>query len=71
MAGVKQQRCVICGCTEREPCNPPCSWYGPGICTTCARAAIALSNWQGEALKPNLRALLRAFRDYHDRGGRW
>ncbi len=30
-------KCIGCGCTELEPCEPPCAWsrtHG-ALCTTC------------------------------------
>ncbi len=29
-------RCRCCGCTAREPCNPPCGWYEVDLCTGCS-----------------------------------
>lgn len=46
--------CRVCGCTESEPCNPPCGWHAgpfgtsrtePGagpICTSCTETAQIL-----------------------------
>ncbi|PCI47174.1 MAG: hypothetical protein COB49_07500 [Alphaproteobacteria bacterium] len=28
--------CRVCGCTYFNPCNPPCAWAEPHLCTTCA-----------------------------------
>ncbi len=60
-------RCRVCGCTDYEPCNPPCAWYkNADLCTTCAAAARDLMNWRRQlaawreaALRPNLAALTR------------
>ena len=52
-------RCKICGCTEQDPCNPPCAWDTPGVCTTCATAAEALADWLREAVRPKKAALWR------------
>jgi hypothetical protein len=51
-------RCRVCGCTEREPCNPPCSWALPGLCSVCALAATVLGEWHEVAHRPNIAALL-------------
>jgi hypothetical protein len=51
-------RCRACKCSEREPCDPPCGWFEPGLCTTCADAAQALLKWKYAALRPNGPALL-------------
>lgn len=29
-------RCRVCGCTENHPCDPPCSWVEPDLCSECA-----------------------------------
>lgn len=31
-----ERTCVECGCTEDNPCPGGCSWFAPGICTSCA-----------------------------------
>ena len=28
-------KCRVCGCTYFNPCNPPCGWAEPHLCTTC------------------------------------
>ncbi len=52
------QRCRVCGCTEREPCNSCCGRV-VDLCTTCAEAARALAVWKENARHPNMAALLR------------
>ncbi|MBL4800738.1 MAG: hypothetical protein JKY45_02520 [Emcibacter sp.] len=32
--------CRICGCTHFTPCDPPCAWAEPGLCTACKDKAI-------------------------------
>jgi hypothetical protein len=55
-------RCRVCGCTEREPCNPPCAWMGKeDLCTTCATAVAALVEWAEAALRANMSALMREY----------
>jgi len=27
--------CTGCGCSEFDPCDPPCSWAQPTLCTGC------------------------------------
>lgn len=34
-------RCRICGCSERNPCDEPCAWAEPGLCTNCVDEARA------------------------------
>lgn len=52
-------RCRVCGCTEIEPCCPPCSWADQDLCTTCDDAAKALVDWQMNAHRGNWAALRR------------
>ncbi|MBK8200716.1 MAG: hypothetical protein IPK75_20455 [Acidobacteria bacterium] len=48
-------KCRVCGCTDREPCNPPCAWFrGSDLCTTCAEALKHFGAW---------RAILKAWRE--------
>lgn len=54
-------KCRVCGCTEREACNPPCGWQ-PGeldLCTSCADAIWELRAWLERAHRPSMRALVR------------
>ena len=62
-------RCRVCGCTECEPCEPPCSWIegvdkgkrrGP-LCSGCAQTLKAMVEWSEGAHRPNVSALLRDF----------
>jgi len=59
-------RCRVCKCSEREPCNPPCAWEAPGLCTTCAAAIAALVRWEEDALNARFAALVRAAKAYID-----
>jgi hypothetical protein len=52
-------RCRVCGCTEREPCNPPCAWVEEDLCTLCALIAEALAEWKTGAHRANVAALMR------------
>ncbi len=55
-------RCRVCGCTETEPCDPPCAWEQgeEDLCTGCAGLVQALLYWRIEgAPHPSLAALLR------------
>ena len=54
-------RCRVCGCTEREPCNPPCSW-APGaadLCSTCADIVLIVAEWRAVAHRASWAALKR------------
>lgn len=52
-------KCRVCGCTDREPCNPPCAWYqNSDLCTMCAQAMRQLVTWRG---------VLKAWREYAHR----
>lgn len=54
-------RCRVCGCTDREPCAPPCSWAEgeADLCSTCAAAACVLVSWREGAHRPSWAALKR------------
>jgi hypothetical protein len=52
-------RCRVCGCTEREPCEPPCAWFDASLCTLCAMASEALAEWTLGAHRPSRAALWR------------
>jgi hypothetical protein len=52
-------RCRVCGCTEREPCNPPCGWLEVDLCTSCASAVLAITGWLEGAYRANVSGLLR------------
>lgn len=52
-------RCRVCGCTEVEACNPPCSWREPDLCSACAVTAFVLREWKQGAHQPNMAALMR------------
>jgi hypothetical protein len=54
-------RCRVCGCTEREPCCPPCAWWCDEVdlCDTCAFVALAIKDWIEGAHQPSKAALWR------------
>lgn len=52
-------RCRVCGCTEREPCNPPCAWHFPDLCTTCAVVVESLVVWSEAVERPSWTKLKR------------
>lgn len=43
----ERQRCRVCGCTLYEPCDPPCSWAEPDLCSNpeCVTAASDGLSW--------------------------
>jgi len=51
------RKCRVCRCTQLEPCNPPCCWAEPDLCSTCATTAGILAEWHLSALRPNRTAL--------------
>jgi hypothetical protein len=55
-------RCRVCGCTEREPCNPPCLWVEVDLCSGCGNVVATLAEWRESALRPNVAALMREFK---------
>jgi hypothetical protein len=59
-------KCRICGCTETEPCNPPCAWasgdFRGDICTSCADLAQAVAEWMEDARRPKPNRLIREAR---------
>lgn len=57
-------KCRVCGCTHFRPCEPPCGWQSPGLCTTCASAVMAIGKWHEEANRASVSALIREFRAY-------
>jgi hypothetical protein len=50
--------CRVCGCTDDHACNPPCAWFEPTLCTTCALAAEVIGAWTDAAVTPSLTNLL-------------
>ena len=64
-------KCRVCGCTDTEPCNPPCAWEpGEGdLCTTCGSVIDTLHEWKESALHPSIPALVREFKLQED--GSW
>jgi hypothetical protein len=55
-------RCRVCGCTEIDPCDPPCGWAEEDLCTTCQDAIEAMATWFQDSRRPNLAGLLREYR---------
>lgn len=45
--GLREARCVGCGCTDRKACPGGCAWYevdrrsGIGFCTRCAGVPLS------------------------------
>lgn len=57
-------RCRVCGCTEIDACPVGCSWVEADLCSVCATAAEAISDWIGDVRRVNKTALWReALRD--------
>jgi hypothetical protein len=52
-------RCRVCGCTERDACDPPCEWVEDDLCSGCAEAAEMLARWKEGARRTNFAALMR------------
>jgi hypothetical protein len=54
-------RCRVCGCTECEPCDPPCAWEEgeADLCTICAAAVDTVTSWYLSVNRPSLAALKR------------
>jgi hypothetical protein len=40
-AGMPVEICSECGCTELDPCDPPCWWTAPDLCSACADGLAA------------------------------
>ncbi len=55
-------RCRVCGCTEREPCCPPCSWAQADLCSNCHDTLMSLLIWTQSAHRANRSALWREIR---------
>ena len=57
-------RCRICGCTEREPCEPPCAWAKgeADLCSNCAGLVLCIVGWLTGARGPSWAALRREVR---------
>jgi predicted Fe-S protein YdhL (DUF1289 family) len=56
-------RCRVCGCTEIEPCDPPCSWVEVDLCSGCWDTVAALVRWREGARRPSMAALKVAVTD--------
>ena len=60
--------CRVCGCTQIEPCNPPCAWAGDDergdLCSTCELTIGVVEEWKEQALRPSMTALLRETRGH-------
>jgi hypothetical protein len=54
-------KCAVCHCTELQPCNPPCRWAQPNLCSTCHAALDTLLNWSDQAREPRIFRLLDAW----------
>jgi hypothetical protein len=52
-------RCRVCGCTEIEPCNPPCEWVDADLCSTCNYVVREIREWAHEAHRASWAALRR------------
>ncbi len=64
-------KCRCCGCSEMEPCNPPCGWArGKGnLCTSCDDLAGNIREWMEEvAVAPNLAQLTLEVLELRDVG---
>lgn len=55
-------KCRVCSCTEYEPCNPPCSWAEPDLCSSCEEAVNGMYDWFHAAHRPNLTGLLAEYK---------
>ena len=33
--------CRVCGCSWFDPCDPPCSWVEPDLCSACVDSISA------------------------------
>ncbi len=61
---MRTDRCRVCRCTQREPCNPPCSWHEPGLCSSCHELAETIRNWMDyTALRASFYALIRLVKE--------
>ena len=54
-------RCRVCGCTEREPCCPPCGWADIDLCSGCADVVTILLDYAEGAHRFSVAGLLREF----------
>ena len=56
-------RCRVCNCTDREACNPACSWARGDVrgdlCSTCALMVQRLQEYFESAHRPSWAALKR------------
>lgn len=55
--------CRVCGCTENRACDDGCSWVTRDLCSTCARAIIAVADWMQTAHRGAGQRLLREARE--------
>jgi uncharacterized protein YegP (UPF0339 family) len=37
----ERRRCVVCGCSQNEACDPPCHWVAENLCSNPACVAQA------------------------------
>ena len=58
-------RCKVCGCSDREPCDPPCGWSDieANLCTACEDAADALVEWALGSRRISMAALMRVYNE--------
>ena len=51
--------CRVCGCTDRKPCHPPCSWAEgqADLCSTCEDISLLILVWSIGAHRANWAAL--------------
>jgi hypothetical protein len=51
--------CRVCGCTDREPCYPPCFWAGgeADLCSTCAQLIYEIVSWTNASIARNQETL--------------
>jgi hypothetical protein len=66
-------RCRVCGCTEREPCFPPCGWRQgeADLCDRCHEMAYHLRIFMAGAHRFSKAALLREVKRLQEAGGEY
>lgn len=66
----KVERCGVCRCSEFEPCEPPCFWIAPGICSSCFDLACKIREWHDDvARKPSFLALIGLVKELRGKVG--
>jgi hypothetical protein len=53
------KRCRVCSCNHFHPCEPPCGWTEPDLCSNCAETVAVIMAWAEAAHRPNKTALWR------------